>query len=63
MHAGGEAVAALRAASTWAAMRAVGAEATAREVVAADNVLDFFDMLYFDAGSDCGPNSRGRVCH
>jgi hypothetical protein len=39
-------------------------EATvAREVAAADNVLDFFDMLYFDAGSDCGPNSRGRVCH
>ena len=34
-------------------------EATvAREVIAADSVLDFFDMLYFDAGPDCGPNPQ-----
>jgi hypothetical protein len=32
-------------------------EATvAREVAAADTALDFFDMLYFEGGSDCGPN-------
>lgn len=32
-------------------------EATvAREVAEADTALDFFDMLYYDGGSDCGPN-------
>ena len=32
-------------------------EATvAREVAAADKALDFFDILYYDGGSDCGPN-------
>jgi hypothetical protein len=32
-------------------------EATvAREVAAADMALDFFDVLYYDGGSDCGPN-------
>jgi hypothetical protein len=32
-------------------------EATvAREVAAADKALDFFDILYYDGGSDCGAN-------
>ena len=34
-------------------------EATvAREVAAADTALDFFDMLYYDGGKDCGPNPQ-----
>ena len=33
-------------------------EATvAREVAAADKALDFFDILYYDGGADCGPNT------
>ena len=29
----------------------------AREVAAADKALDFFDILYYDGGADCGPNT------